>query len=289
MSASRFALSWLVRDNTHCSEFAGRIFTDAEGGKEVLPVRGVEFRLAYRYARDRGWLDAAAELSPLLNAFLQVEPDWPPRIRRAINFCERASQTIFLLESQPRLVTGLEALAPPSGRRIVVLTVLTAIVASFWTWGGWSFFVAVGTIGLALGTGWLAWNTREAVRESRRQIDLSSREVVAVEAQGKAIAEQTQAVRDQATATERQVAISAASLEAAARPVLVGVVPPPVYRAGRQRVDAEVETVSYWKDHDASVERDRVYYEETDEMIYCSVPLRNVGAGVAFVQRNNRG
>jgi len=119
----------------------------------------------------------------------------------------------------------------------------------------------------------------------RRYSGRTAQEVAAVEQQGQTLVEQTQAVRHQAAATERQVAISAASLEAAARPVLVGVVPPPVYRTGRQRVDADLETVDYWKDHVASVERDRVHYEETDEMVCCSVPLRKVGAGVAFVQR----
>ena len=33
------------------------------------------------------------------------------------------------------------------------------------------------------------------------------------------------------------------------------------------------------------MERGRVHYEETDEMVWCSVPLLNVGSGVAFVQR----
>jgi hypothetical protein len=161
----------------------------------------------------------------------------------------------------------------------------TLELASFWTWGGWSFFVAVGTIGLAAGTFRLARYTRDAVKESQRQIDLSAREVAAVEKQGQVLAEQTDAVRDQVVATEREVAVSTAALEASARPVLVGAVPPPVYRTRRERVDAELETVQYSKDYRASVERDRVHYEETDDMVYCSVPLRNVGAGVAFVQR----
>ena len=158
------------------------------------------------------------------------------------------------------------------------------IVGTFFTWGGWSFFVAVGTIGLACATGWLAWNTHSAVDVSREQINLATRELAAVEIQANAISAQTQALRDQVAATERQVAISSASLESASRPVLAGVVPAPAFRTRTQRVDAEWETVDYWKGHDVHVVRDQVHFEETDDMVYCSVPLRNLGAGVAFLQ-----
>ena len=139
---------------------------------------------------------------------------------------------------------------------------------SFFTWSGWSFFVALGTLTLAGVTAWLA-------RESRRQIDLSAREVSAVE-------RQTEAVHDQAEATKRQVALSTASLEASSRPVLVGVVAP--HRMGHQPEDWNKETVLYSRDHVVQVRSDEVDFAETDEMVYCSVPLRNIGAGVAFLQ-----
>lgn len=156
--------------------------------------------------------------------------------------------------------------------------------ATFWTWHGWNALVAIGTLALAGGTFGLAWFTWRVVRESRKQIDLSAREVTAVEKQTEALVQQTEAVRDQANETKRQVAISIASLEAASRPVLVGVVPPPIYRTGRERVDPQLETVAYFGDHHVQVRRDEVHFEESDAMVYCSVPLRNIGAGVAFVQ-----
>jgi hypothetical protein len=110
--SATLALSRLVRDTVHCSEFAGRIVDHSDGEQQVIPLYGFESRLAYRYGRGRDWLDEAdaAELRDLLAAFIAVEPNWPARVRRGIRNCERASQTPYLSESQPRLVTGLEAL-----------------------------------------------------------------------------------------------------------------------------------------------------------------------------------
>jgi hypothetical protein len=151
--------------------------------------------------------------------------------------------------------------------------------SGFWTWGGWSFFVATGTLGLAFFT----WR---AVRKSSDQIKLQTREVDSVEKQTTALTDQTQAVREQAEATKRQVDISIASLEAASRPVLVGLVEGLDWRPTRER-DAlrEKITLAYMGHHEASVFSDAIHYEVADDMIYCSVPLRNVGAGVAFLQR----
>lgn len=106
------AMSRLVRDNSHCAEFAGRLIDYEDGEQQVVPLNGFEFRLAYRFKQDRGWLDAAeaVELATLVDAYFAIEPNWPRRVRRAINSCDRAAQLPYLSESQPRLVTGLEAL-----------------------------------------------------------------------------------------------------------------------------------------------------------------------------------
>lgn len=151
--------------------------------------------------------------------------------------------------------------------------------SGFWIWGGWSFFVAAGTLGLAFFT----WR---AVRKSSDQIKLQTREVDSVEKQTTVLTDQTQAVREQAEATKRQVDVSIASLEAASRPVLVGLVEGLDWRPTRDR-DAlrEKITLAYMDQHEASVFPDAIHYEAADNMIYCSVPLRNVGAGVAFLQR----
>ena len=156
---------------------------------------------------------------------------------------------------------------------------------AFWAWQGWDALVALGTIGLAAFTAWLAWTTRSAVRESRDSIKLQAREVEAVERQTTALADQTQAVRDQAEATQRQAELSAASLEAAARPVLVGATPAPTFRRGREEIHPEQDRVVYLDDSEFLVARDNVHYHEADDKVYCSVVMRNVGSGVAFVQR----
>jgi hypothetical protein len=118
--SSALALSRFVRDNVHCTEFAGRIIEHEDGEQQVVPLYGFDFRLAYRYGRTRDWLDAAdaAELRTLLDRFRQVEPSWPPRVRRGIRNCDRASQLPYLSESQPRLVTAFEALINTSSGHV---------------------------------------------------------------------------------------------------------------------------------------------------------------------------
>jgi hypothetical protein len=150
---------------------------------------------------------------------------------------------------------------------------LIGLLSSFWTWHGWSFFVALGTLSLAFFT----WRV---ARQARQQIELQTREVKAVERQTHALAAQTEAVQAQAVATARQAEISAASLEAASRPVLVGAIPELSHPVPTE----ELELVEYWDGHSASVYPGAVHYAETDEMVYCSIPLRNVGAGVAFIK-----
>jgi hypothetical protein len=150
------------------------------------------------------------------------------------------------------------------------------VVASLWAWHGWDALVAIGTLALALATGWLAWLTRRAVGESRDELVLLRREVEAVEHQSGALFEQTAALEQQTKATNKQATISATALEASVRPVLVGV--PATF-------DPEREEVPYPRGPVALVERGRVHYEENEQMVYCSVPLRNVGGGIAFIQR----
>lgn len=110
--AAALALSRLVRDNAHCTEFAGRIVDHADGEQQIIPLTGFESRLAYRYSRTRDWLDAtdAGALRAFLDSYWAVEPNWPERVRLGIRYCERASQSPYLSESQPRLVTAFEAL-----------------------------------------------------------------------------------------------------------------------------------------------------------------------------------
>lgn len=145
------------------------------------------------------------------------------------------------------------------------------MLAVFWTWAGWNALVAIGTLTLAAVTVALATFTLKAVRESREAIKLQGREVKAVE--------------DQTTAIQRQATLTAAALEAGSRPVLVSAIPKALVRKSRERVDPELEPLRYVDGRAGHVRRDEVHFDKTDNNIYCSVPLKNVGAGVAFIQR----
>jgi hypothetical protein len=121
----------------------------------------------------------------------------------------------------------------------------------------------------------LARHTRDAVKQAGEQITISKSELAILEKQAAALDEEAKAMREQTEATKRQAELSAAALEGSARPILVGV---PI------GLEPEREPVFYSAEYQTAVGRSRVHYEETEDHVYFSVPLRNVGAGVAFVQ-----
>lgn len=137
----------------------------------------------------------------------------------------------------------------------------------------WNALVAIGTLALA-------GVTAVVVVVTLRTLDLQGREVKAVE-------DQTAALTDQAEATKRQVDVSIASLEASSRPVLVGF----IGEGDMWRASDPADMLSgmvglrFHDDHYVLAQPYQVYFATSDDRIYCSIPLRNVGAGVAFVQR----
>lgn len=160
------------------------------------------------------------------------------------------------------------------------------LVASSWAWG-WDALVAIGTLALAAGTGVLALFTWGAIRESRETIKLQAREVQAVERQTGALAEQTQAVQVQAEATRRQAEVSAAALTSSVRPIIVAAIAPAEITNVDElnRTPRDLEPVTYPGDYAVMVRPLAVHYEERNDMLYLSFCVRNIGAGVAFVQR----
>jgi hypothetical protein len=160
------------------------------------------------------------------------------------------------------------------------------LAASPWAWG-WNALVAIGTLALAAGTSVLAWSTWGAVRESRAAIKLQAREVESVEKQTMALVEQTQALRDQAQATQRQAELSAAAFASSVRPVIIAAIAPAeITKVGQlDRRAPDREPVTYPGDYTVLVRPLAVHYEERDNMLYLSFCVRNIGAGVAFVQR----
>jgi hypothetical protein len=140
------------------------------------------------------------------------------------------------------------------------------LATSSWVWG-WNFLVAVGTLGLAGGTGWLASTTRSAVRKSAEAIQLQGREVKLV---------------------EQQVKVSAEALASGARPVLVGAIAKgelTIVRGVGRMPTGEVEPILFPDNHLVAAPPLAVHYEEDGDMLYLSFCVRNVGAGVAFLQR----
>jgi hypothetical protein len=150
------------------------------------------------------------------------------------------------------------------------------LVSSFWTWDGWPALVSIGTLLLAVSTGLLALITRRAVGVSKDELKILEAQTTALQDEAHAVGEQVEAVRAQAEATKRQAELSAAAIEASARPILVGL--PPDF-------STEVENLVYTPGPTIGrIYRSQINYTESEDYVYCSVPLRNVGGGVAFVQ-----
>lgn len=106
------ALSRLVIDNAHCAEFAGRVIDRADGHRKIVPLLGLDGRVAYRARNDRSWLttDEAGALRTLLERYRAVKHDLPDRVRRGLWHADRSSFCRYLTEAVTNIVTGLEAL-----------------------------------------------------------------------------------------------------------------------------------------------------------------------------------
>ena len=121
--------------------------------------------------------------------------------------------------------------------------------------GEWDAWVAIGTIALALATWRLARETRALSRFTQREV---------------AAAEQ------QASAANEQLAVARESLQASTRPIALDVPEDP---------SALDETVLYEEGLSTRVNRTQVDVADADGYLNVSIPFRNVGAGVAFIDR----
>jgi hypothetical protein len=127
----------------------------------------------------------------------------------------------------------------------------------------WDFWVAFGTILLALVTGGLAFGTFRTARDTRRLAELTELEVAAV--------------KDQAVAAREEVETSRAALQTSVQPVLADV-PLGVF----------VERVSKRDEPARRTLLDHAYvrfHRAEDERYVCSVPLRNAGTGIALIRK----
>lgn len=119
--------------------------------------------------------------------------------------------------------------------------------------------VAVAGGAVALATLYLGWKTRGMARETKRVAE-------ATETEARAVLEQSEKVAAQAAASEDQSRISVEALQASIRPWLTAV------------VHAEVRIPSSTGLDPA------IYLSERESDFVCSIPLRNVGNGLALIQ-----
>ncbi len=113
------ALSRLVRDNDHSTEYAARV-TEYDGGElRVMPHDGGESRYVYRMLNERDWLDAAeAEtLAGLLAAFWSVG-ELPRRLQRTLWASEHVAWERYLDVILPSLVAALEGMLNTSKQQV---------------------------------------------------------------------------------------------------------------------------------------------------------------------------
>lgn len=149
----------------------------------------------------------------------------------------------------------------------------------------WDAWVAIGTVMLAGATAWLAWSTRRSARDTRRLAGTTEEEVKAVRDQVELTREEVEAVKEQAEAAREQVAVSSRAVAAGVRPVLIAV---PEFRdlqPGTGYLLEPLERVDYVDGtHADGIAVSSVDVHESPEKLYVSVPLRNAGEGIAFVE-----
>lgn len=114
------ALSRLVRDNAHGTEFGACVVDHADGEQQVIPADASDAQRAYRLGTDRDWLDDtdAASLRDLLTAYYANEDGRPDRVGRALYVAEAVSRTGVLETALPLLVTGLETVTNTSRQQV---------------------------------------------------------------------------------------------------------------------------------------------------------------------------
>lgn len=115
------ALSRLVRDNSHCLEYAVRTVEGWDAGhRQVAPLDIEVRRFAYRVITgERDYLDAqdAEELDALVRRYGETAASLPGRVEHAFWLAEYMTQSPFLLIAFIHVVAALESLLNTSTER----------------------------------------------------------------------------------------------------------------------------------------------------------------------------
>lgn len=113
------ALSRLVRDNDHSTEYSGRITEYESGELRVMPHDGGESRYVYRMLTERDWMDTAEAktLAGLLAAYWSTGR-LPRRLERTLWASEHVAWERYLDVILPALVAALEGMVNTSTRQV---------------------------------------------------------------------------------------------------------------------------------------------------------------------------
>jgi hypothetical protein len=153
------------------------------------------------------------------------------------------------------------------------------MVGGAWEFG-WEALVALGTLGLAVGTFVLALATRRLAVSTDKEVKAVGDELD--------LSRQTlAAVQEQAAAARDEVETSRLAAEATIRPVLVGARTAKAVRPDIGDVQTAYEPVAWPGTNETrNIPIGTATAWEDANTIYISVPLRNVGPGVALLRAN---
>jgi hypothetical protein len=147
--------------------------------------------------------------------------------------------------------------------------------------------VAIGTIGLAAATAILALKTASLAGSTREEAQAVGREIELSRQTLDAVRDQADAIREQAETARGEVEVMRAGLETQIRPVLVDVRrptdPAELAEAGGQALRYDRVAWEGTRERRHVPIADVLVWEAPDAVFF-SVPLRNVGPGMAFVR-----
>lgn len=114
------ALSRLVHDNDHLTEYAARVVEYEGGDCSVLPFDLQASRYTFRTGEDRDWLDTddAQALAALLKTYWAERDGFPRRVTDALWQAEHLVQERYLDVVLPGLVAALEGLVSSSTEQV---------------------------------------------------------------------------------------------------------------------------------------------------------------------------
>jgi hypothetical protein len=113
-------LSRLVKDNSDSMEFAARIYTHEDGGRQVVPRHDCELGRAYSLRTGRDWLDVdeATQLRALLDTYWSIADELPDRVVRALRRTSSLVTERWVDDRLTEITVALESLVNAGSARV---------------------------------------------------------------------------------------------------------------------------------------------------------------------------